>query len=225
MIKRIQTIIAREKQKKPSTSGFILLFKWIVKVTSHKIEHKIMVLKKDGTFSSQDHIFMCSLFPKKILDIILQEIKPKSVLDVGCGTGVSLNYYIQNGIDAYGVENSNLAIKQSKNPGKIIKHNLNKELNLNKKFDLVWCFEVIEHIHLDYEKNILKTLSNHSNIIILSAARPGQGGHGHFNEQPREYWIERFNAMAYDYDEALSKRLIEINETHAENLMVYKARP
>ena len=90
---------------------------------------------------------MCSLLPIKILDQVIKEFHPLSILDVGCGTGVSLEYFLQHNIDATGVENSKLAIKKSNVSEKIIRHNLKKELNLKQKFDLVWSFEVIEYIH------------------------------------------------------------------------------
>ena len=53
----------------------------------------------------------------------------------------------------------------------------------------MWCFEVAEHIHSKYVSSLLDTLTNHGNRILLSAARPGQGGLGHLKEQPPDYWI------------------------------------
>ena len=135
---------------------------------------------------------MCSLFPQKVLDIIINELHPKSALDVGCGCGISLDYFIKNKIDAVGLENSSKAIEKAFNKEKIIKHNLNKAFSINRDFDLVWSFEVIEHIHPDFELTFLNTITNKSPVIIISAARPGQGGHGHFKKQLPEYWIEKF---------------------------------
>lgn len=68
----------------------------------------------------------------------------KSVLDVGCGRGFSLAFFLENGIDAIGIEGSKLAIKNSKYPEKIQQKNLNKKVDLKRKFDVVWCFEVAE---------------------------------------------------------------------------------
>ncbi len=222
MLERVKRIIAREKINHPSRPAIILLIQRLIALIDIKKEQIIINYRKDGTFSSQKDLFMCSLFPKKVLDIIILELKPSSILDIGCGTGVSLMYYLNNNIDALGVENSAIAIAQSPAKEKILKHNLNKELNLQKQFDLVWSFEVIEHIHPDYEFNFLKTLTNHSNRIILSAARPGQGGHGHFNEQEPEYWIKKFNLLGYKYESELSEKLKKTEETHAENLLCFK---
>ena len=40
--------------------------------------------------------------------------------------------------------------------------------------------------------------------IILSWARPGQGGHYHVNEQPNDYVIAKMASLGYDYDQAKS---------------------
>jgi 2-polyprenyl-3-methyl-5-hydroxy-6-metoxy-1,4-benzoquinol methylase len=222
MIKRIQAILQRERQKEPDTSAVSLLFKRVLHVMKHRVNGYYTRLSKDSTFNSEEEMFMCSLFPEKVLSIVLDHFRPSSVLDVGCGTGRSLEYFLEQKINAIGIENSATAISLSPVKNHILKYNLNKEVHLNRMFDLIWCFEVIEHIHPDYERNFLNTLINHSNVIILSAARPGQGGHGHFNEQEPEYWISKFSKYGYQYDADFSERIRSTMETHAENLLCFK---
>ncbi len=221
MLNRIKKIIQREKLQNSNLPGVILLFKRVIIVLNYKLRNLIIHIKKDGTFSSIDVMSMCSLFPKAVLDIVINDTKPRSVLDVGCGTGMSLGYFLENDIDAWGIENSAMAKTLSKNPDKILKFNLNNEVNLNKSFDLVWCFEVIEHIHPSYERNILNTLINHSNKIVLSAAKPGQQGHGHFNCQPQAYWVSKFNQKGYQYDYQVSQKLKQTNDSLSDNLMFF----
>jgi len=224
MLQRFKKIIERERLKSPGKPGAILLVKRLIQVLLNKIFYLKMHVTKDGTFQSQDDVWMCSLFPQKILDVIIVDLKPRSVLDIGCGTGISLGYFLQHGIAAQGIENSAVAISQSAVKEKIIRHNLNQELNLNERFDLVWCFEVIEHIHPDFEGAFLKTLTNHSNRIILSAARPGQGGHGHFNEQEPAYWTRKFSELGYALNEAFTQKLKATGEMHAENLLCFEKK-
>jgi len=219
--KRIQQIIEREKLKHPDKSGFNLLKGRLLEIIRNKLNQLEMSIKKDSTFKSADELFMCSLYPKKVLEIVINEIHPKSVLDVGCGIGNSLKHYLNNNIDSWGIENSSTAISNSLVKERIIKHNLKRTLNLNKEFDLVWCFEVIEHIHPDYESNFLKTLCNHSKKILISAARPGQGGHGHFNEQEPEYWIDKFSKLGYKYDRDFTLKVRSNKENHADNLLFF----
>lgn len=139
---------------------------------------------RDGIFYREEELWMCSLFPSDLLKLILSRLKPASVLDVGCGVGKSLDFFLAHGIDAYGVEGSKLAISCALNPSRIVEWDLRKELKLPRKFDLVFSYEVVEHIHPDYVQQLIRTCINHSEVVVLSAARPGQKGEGHFNEQP-----------------------------------------
>lgn len=83
---------------------------------------------------------------------------------------------------------------------------LKQELDLHRKFDLVWCFKVAGHIHPYFVPSLIRTLTNHADTIVMSAAHPGQGGNGHFNEQPRSYWIDLFASYGYRHnDESLAR--------------------
>jgi SAM-dependent methyltransferase len=178
-------------------------------------------ITSSSIFNRESEMGMCSLFPKKILEEVILLFQPMSVLDLGCGTGKAVDFFAMNKIETIGVEGSSLAIKKSLNPELIKKYNLNKELNLNKKFDIIWSFEFVEHIHPKYVNNLLKSFSNHSDIIIMSAARPGQGGEGHFNEQNDEYWVGKFNEFNYILDIEKTNELRDINETFSKNMYVF----
>jgi len=67
----------------------------------------------------------------------MEMFNPKSILDLGCGTGKELDYFYSKGIKVVGVEGSRVAISRAANQGFIKKYNLRKELNLNRKFDLI----------------------------------------------------------------------------------------
>lgn len=210
------------KQNNPEMAVIHIVFEKIIRKAKSKYDAFQSVLLKDSTFLNADDLYMCSLFPAEIINQIINEFNPKSVLDVGCGTGVSLEYFLKLNIDAIGVENSRLAIRKSNVRERIITHNLKKELDLKKKFDLVWSFEVIEHIHPQFERIFLDTLVRHSDRVIISAARPGQGGHGHFNEQLPNYWMKRFSDLQFQLNYEMTERLKKINETHSENLLVFE---
>ena len=221
---RYKKSITHAQKKEPGKSYVQILFEKINRKIRSKYDSFRSTLLKDSTFVEAEDLYMCSLFPEKVIDEILNEFHPKSILDIGCGTGVSLQYFLQKNIDAIGVENSRLAIRKSSVSEKIIRHNLKKKFNLNKKFDLVWSFEVIEHIHPQFEPIFLKSLVSHSDRVIISAARPGQGGHGHFNEQLPEYWIKKFSDLQFHLNHKMTERLRNINETHADNLLVFEKR-
>ncbi len=221
---RYKNSISQAQKDDQSKSYVQILFEKTNRKIRSKYDSIRSTILKDSTFVEAVDLYMCSLFPEKVIDEILNEFHPKSILDIGCGTGVSLQYFLQKNIDAIGVENSRLAIRKSVVSEKIIRHNLKKELDLKKKFDLVWSFEVIEHIHPQFETVFLNSLVKHSDRVIISAARPGQGGHGHFNEQLPEYWIKKFSLLQFQLNHEMTERLRNINETHADNLLVFENR-
>lgn len=178
-------------------------------------------LFKTSIFFEKSELEMCSMLPIKKLSKTVELFQPNSILDLGCGTGKSLDYFYSRGIVVLGVEGSSLALKKALHPDLIIRYNLNNELNLKRSFDLIWSYEFVEHIHPKYLSNLLKTFSNHSDVIVLSAARPGHGGEGHFNEQPPEYWMEKFREYNYKLDAEKTRILRDINETLSGNMMVF----
>jgi len=179
-------------------------------------------ITKNSIFYFDNELKMCSLFPQKILDKVIEMYHPSSVLDIGCGIGRSLDYFISRNIKALGVEGSCLAISRANHPELITKFNLNNELKLDRKFDLVWSFEVAEHIHEKYVDYFIKSLVNHSDTIVISAAPLGQGGEGHFNEQNPEYWVKKFKGYGYSFNEKNSKALHKIDQKHSQNMLIFE---
>ncbi len=176
---------------------------------------------ENSIFTLEEEMSMCSIFPKEILDLTLALYRPGSILDVGCGTGISLDYFKSKGIKVLGLEGSELAISKARNPSLISLCDLNVAVQLNEKFDLVWCFEVAEHIHPKYVSEFLETLTNHGDRILLSAAQPGQGGLGHLNEQPLEYWIALMRERGFAFDAENSEKYRSLPDHFASNILVF----
>lgn len=134
-----------------------------------------------------------------IVPEIIAHFHPKSVVDVGCGIGTWLKVFEENGvshllgIDGEYVDMSMLMIDKSN----FKKYDLNKVIDVNKKFDVVLCLEVAEHLEKGSSNLLIKSLTAFGDIVIFSAAIPGQGGQNHLNEQYPEYWVELFAAFQY----------------------------
>jgi SAM-dependent methyltransferase len=178
-------------------------------------------MTRDSIFWRAEELEMCSLRAPALIAKSIELFKPSTVLDLGCGTGQSLDMFLTHGIDVIGIEGSRMAISQSRHPERIHLFNLNHELNLNRRFDLIWSFEFVEHIHPRFVDALMRTFSNHSDCVVLSAAKPGQGGEGHFNEQPECYWIERFAEHGFAYDIAGTNALRQVNEQFSDNILAF----
>lgn len=187
----------------------------------HRLKSAGRLISKSSIFNEKDLLPACSLFPQEVLDLAIKHYDPKSVLDIGCGTGKSLDYFLDRGIDAWGVEGSAMAIKCAVNSDRIIRRNLNAPVLLGRTFDLVWSYEVAEHIHPDFVGCLMSSLTVHADHIILSAARPGQGGEGHFNEQPPEYWIQKFGDRGFRLNRLLTAAAHRCRTPYCENVLAF----
>lgn len=180
------------------------------------------VILKNSIFVSKSEISMASISADKTMETVIHIYRPKSILDLGCEVGKAIDFFSAYGIDVLGVEGSSMLINEAKNSQFIHKYNLEQELNLNKKFDLIWSYEFVEHIHPKYIETLLKTSSNHSDNIVMTAAFPGQGGAGHFNEQPSEYWIDQFSKYGYACNWERTNILRNIKEWFNQNILVFE---
>ena len=78
---------------------------------------------------------------------------------------------------------------------------------LDGAFDLVFCFEVAEHMPPFLGDKLIHFIASLKTPVLFSAAHVGQGGTGHVNEQPDTYWIERFVKLGFRFDPELTRRL------------------
>jgi SAM-dependent methyltransferase len=173
-------------------------------------------------FLTETEIVDASLLPEVLLENVLRTFRPGSVLDVGCGVGRSLDWFAERGCEVLGLEASGLAIEKARRPGQILKHNLEKKLELRRRFDLCWCFEVAEHIRPNFASALVETMTRHSDLIVMSAAHPGQGGYGHVNEQPREYWIRLLKSHGYGCGEDVTSRITRGVTWNPQNVFVFQ---
>jgi len=137
--------------------------------------------------------------PSQMFPIINDTYKPRSLLDVGCGLGTWLKIASDCGIDDFlgidGIEVEDDSFLVSKN--RFQKQNLISHWDLGRKFDLLICLEVAEHLPSESADSFIQALTNHSDVIVFSAAVPNQPGQGHINCQWINYWQNLFNK--YDY--------------------------
>jgi SAM-dependent methyltransferase len=124
---------------------------------------------------------------------------PDSVLDVGCGRGFWLQAWQASecssirGIDGDYVDRSRLRFPQSE----FRAVDLSRGFDLGRRFDLVQCLEVAEHIAAAAAPDLVDSIARHGDVVFFSAAPPGQGGTHHVNEQPIEYWRDLFQRCGY----------------------------
>lgn len=165
-----------------------------------------------------------------VVEILIRHFSPESVIDIGCGQGMYLREFQKKGIEILGYDNSGAALTDSMIGDKINLYDLRRSLALERKFSLCLCLEVAEHLPLESSDVLVETLVGLSDIVIFTAATPGQGSLeiGHINEQPHQFWIEKFQDKGFILDKRLTEKIRE--EMHEKkviwwipkNLMIFK---
>jgi SAM-dependent methyltransferase len=145
--------------------------------------------------------------------LLLEQLPIQTVLDVGCGRGVWLDEWRKQGIDVLGVDGSYVESDKLEVPPELFQPaNLAEPLDLERKFDLVQSLEVAEHIPEKYADTFVKNLIAHGDVIMFSAAPPGQGGEFHVNEQEYSYWRDRFAQYGYQLYDFIRPQLAKYQE-------------
>jgi len=167
---------------------------------------------------------------RAIADILIRHFQPRSIVDIGCGCGIYLAALAKKGVEILGYDGSPAAVAMSLAGDKIKLYDLCEPLSLDKKFDLCLCIEVAEHLPAKCADALLQTLTCAADKIIFTAATPGQGPRsiGHINEQPHEYWVEKFKKLGFDLNLKLTQKIkAEMEEREAvwwvvKNLMIFE---
>ena len=135
--------------------------------------------------------------------------RPASVLDVGCGTAGWLAVASSLGVeDVLGVDGDYLPREQLRIPAdRFSPNDLTRPLDIGRRFDLVMTLEVAEHIAVEHAATFVASLCRHADVVLFSAAFPGQGGNSHVNEQPPSYWAGLFSAQGFELFDVLRPTL------------------
>lgn len=163
---------------------------------------------------------------KVIVPYIMELLAPKSVLDVGCAEGSWLSVFQAAGIvdyvgiDGDHVDRNRLQIRKDK----FVATNLEHGFSLGRRFDLVVCLEVAEHLALEAADRLVNSLVSHAPFVVFSASIPFQDGIGHVNEQWPSYWAEKFCNHGYiplDCIRAKVWRDSRVRWWFAQNMIIY----
>ena len=138
---------------------------------------------------------------ERILDQTLPVLPPiRSAVDVGCGVGTWLAVLKQRGVTTvHGYEGDWVDSEHIEIPRDCFStHDLTKPIpRPATRYDLAISLEVAEHLPESAADTFVASLVGLSDLVLFSAALPGQGGRHHVNEQWLEYWLERF--AQHDY--------------------------
>jgi len=142
-------------------------------------------------------------------EYLVNKFNIKSVIDIGCGRGYSTKFFHSLGCDVLGVDGSKIAQNSFLLPDKFLLHDYNNgKTNLEKKFDLAWSCEFVEHVEQKYIDNYINDIKK-CKYLAMTFAGIGQTGHHHVNENTEMYWIENFTKNGFIFNQDETRKLRE----------------
>lgn len=164
-----------------------------------------------------------------VVPLLAKTLPVRSVLDVGCGEGVWLAAWRERGVvDIRGVDGDYVARERLLvDAAAFDAVDIAAGFALGRRFDLVQCLEVGEHLPQAASDRLVACLVDHGDVVLFSAAVPGQGGENHVNEQPLEHWRVRFATHGYaavDLVRPAIQRKSSVEPWYRYNALVYVKR-
>src|SRR5262245_44009168 len=113
-----------------------------------------------------------------VLPLVLEFVRPRSVIDVGCGLGTWLAVFREHGVeDVWGMDGDHVDREWLEIPAdRFLAHDLSQPLRLGRSFDLVVSLEVAEHLPPSCADAFVESLTRLGPLLLFSAAAPYQGG-------------------------------------------------
>ncbi len=136
---------------------------------------------------------------REIVPFLVELLHPKSVVDVGCGTGTWLAVFAEKGVtDAWGLDREWVDRESLEfPPERFAPADLRRPFSLGRTFDLAVCLEVAENIPADAEDVFLNNLTSLAPVVLFSSAVPFQGGVDPVNNRWPDHWVDSFRRRRY----------------------------
>ncbi len=127
-----------------------------------------------------------------VAERIVTTVSPKTTLDAGCAHGFLVEALVDRGVDAYGIDISEFAISQVRDDirDRCRVHSILEPFG--RKYDLITCTEVLEHLEPAEVLVAVANLCAHSDDIIFGSTPLDYREETHVNVHPPEHWVELF---------------------------------
>lgn len=141
-------------------------------------------------------------------NVDLRNGKGRRAMEIGCSIGGASFVLYDNGFDVVATDISKYAVSKAKKLAKKTNRkidfdvvNIEKKINVAGKFDVIVCFEVLEHLEdpLKAIKNMKAKLKK-GGVLVCSTPN---GEHDvyidptHINVRPKKEWIKAYKAAGF----------------------------
>lgn len=147
---------------------------------------------------------------------MVQDYGIKTLIDLGCGRGISTSWFLTHGVDATCVEGSHDAVLQTMMPiERVIEHDFSRGPWWPAKTqDAVWCVEFLEHVGVNFHQNYLPVFRKSA---LIFATHSNWGGWHHVEVHTTKWWIRKMQMYGFQYSEEMSLEIQGIASKEQEN--------
>jgi SAM-dependent methyltransferase len=178
----------------------------------------------DGIESANSHAYQL------LAETLTEVFRPRSVADVGCGSGGISAALRDNGVEQihpFDFSQASVDMTRSRGFSNAQRLDLTQAKEIPATADLCLCLEVAEHIPRKFERHLVSLLSRVAPVLIFTAAPPGQGGHLHVNLRSQEHWTNLFREHGMEHDDSSYQKVIHIFggrmiRDYSDNLLVFR---
>jgi SAM-dependent methyltransferase len=152
-----------------------------------------------GGFTERDEMGLST----NLFNYMMGPLTVKSIVDVGCGKGVSTKEFLDRGARVLCVEGSHDGVQQSLLPSDlIVEHDFARgPWWPEETFDVAWSVEFLEHVGRPYMLNYMPIFKKSALIFVTSS---GFGGWHHVEVHAHWWWRARFEAQGFIFSQELT---------------------
>jgi len=127
-----------------------------------------------------------------IADQIVRAFRPRRVLDAGCAKGFLVEALWERGVEAYGIDISEYAIGEVRQDMRAYCRQSSLASPIEGQFDLITCFEVLEHMTEEEALAAIRNLTAATDAILFSSSPTDLIEPTHVNVRPTISWMHAF---------------------------------
>jgi hypothetical protein len=131
-----------------------------------------------------------------------------SLLDVGCGRGISTSWFLYHGVRIKCAEGSHDAVEKTLLPDpatQLVEHDFSRGAWWPKDtYDAVWAVEFLEHVGSNFHFNYI-TAFRKAAILFVTSSR--WGGWHHVEVHDDDWWIQKYESYGFRYSQKMSDQV------------------
>ncbi|CAB9507903.1 expressed unknown protein [Seminavis robusta] len=142
---------------------------------------------------------------------MVETLGVKSIMDVGCGKGVSSLWFVHHGLKTLCLEGSHDAVENTllPHPEKhIVEHDFSRGPYWPADtYDAVWSVEFAEHVGRNFHHNYIQAFRKAALIFVTHSQ---WGGWHHVEVHDDDWWINKFESFGFRYSPSLTKQIRKV---------------